>query len=61
MNNLNLQYLVNISSRKKYASMIREAFLSLFRDNFKTKKYNDLIILYIQFLNNILINILYVI
>ena len=48
MNNLNLQYLVNISSRKKYASMIREAFLSLFRDNFKTKKYNDLIILYIQ-------------
>ena len=38
MNNLNLQYLVNISSRKKYASMIREAFLSLFRDNFKTKK-----------------------
>ena len=48
MNNLNLEYLVNISSRKKYACMIREAFLSQFKENFKTKKYKDLIILYIQ-------------
>ena len=48
MNNLNLKYLVNISSRKKYACMIRDAFLSLFKSDFKTKKYKDLIILYIQ-------------
>ena len=48
MNSLNLKYLVNISSRKKYACMIRDSFLSLFKNNFKKTKYNDLIILYIQ-------------
>ena len=48
MNKTSLRYLVNISSRKKYASMIRETFLKLFKNNFKKVKYNDLIILYIQ-------------
>mgnify|MGYP006083633961 CR=1 FL=1 len=48
MDKLNLKYLVNISSRKKYASMIRDSFLQLFKDDFKKVKYSDLIILYIQ-------------
>ena len=35
MNKTNLKYLVNISSRKKYASMLRNSFLKLFKSDFK--------------------------
>lgn len=45
---IDLKYLVNISSRKKYALMMRETFLSLFKDKFKKLKHNELIILYIK-------------
>ena len=45
---IDLKYLVNISSRKKYALMIRESFLNLFKSNFKKMKHNELIILYIK-------------
>ena len=43
-----LNYLVNISSRKKYASMIRDCFLNTFKEVFKKVKHKDLIILYIK-------------
>ena len=45
---IDLKYLVNISSRKKYALMIREVFLDKFKNNFKKVKHNDLLILYIK-------------
>jgi len=45
---VNLKYLVNISSRKKYALMIRESFLNLFKSKFKKIAYDGLIILYIK-------------
>lgn len=45
---IDLKYLVNISSRKKYALMVRETFLNLFKDKFKKLKHNELIILYIK-------------
>ena len=43
-----LKYLVNISSRKKYAIMIRDSFLNIFKEYFKKIKHKDLIILYIK-------------
>ena len=45
---IDLKYLVNISSRKKYALMIRESFLNLFKNKFKKMKHDELIILYIK-------------
>ena len=45
---IDLKYLVNISSRKKYALMIRESFLNLFKNKFKKMKHEELIILYIK-------------
>ena len=45
---IDLKYLVNISSRKKYAIMIRESFLNLFKSKFKKLKHDELIILYIK-------------
>lgn len=45
---IDLKYLVNISSRKKYALMVRETFLNLFKEKFKKLKHNELIILYIK-------------
>ena len=45
---IDLKYLVNISSRKKYALMIRESFLNLFKSKFKKMKHEELIILYIK-------------
>ena len=45
---IDLKYLVNISSRKKYALMIRESFLNLFKTKFKKMKHEELIILYIK-------------
>tara|TARA_Y100000741_G_C18247637_1_gene556098 strand:+ start:449 stop:1735 length:1287 start_codon:yes stop_codon:yes gene_type:complete len=45
---IDLKYLVNISSRKKYALMIREAFLNSFKTKFNKINYNDLIILSIN-------------
>ena len=45
---IDLKYLVNISSRKKYASMVRESFLNIFKDKFKKMKHDELIILYIK-------------
>ena len=55
---LDLKYLVNITSRKKYASMIRECFLELYKDKFTKIKYNDLFILYINSLKKNLKNII---
>ena len=41
--------------------MIRESFLNLFKSKFKKMKHDELIILYIKSLNNILMNIFYLI
>jgi len=45
---IDLKYLVNISSRKKYALMIRETFLNLFKSKFSKLKHEELIILSIN-------------
>tara|TARA_Y100000768_G_C23985481_1_gene688574 strand:+ start:603 stop:1919 length:1317 start_codon:yes stop_codon:yes gene_type:complete len=45
---VDLKYLVNISSRRKYAIMIRDYFLDTFKEKFKKIKHNDLIILHIN-------------
>jgi hypothetical protein len=55
---LDLKLLVNITSRKKYASMIRQSFLDMYKEKFLEVKHNDLIILYINSLKKNLNNII---
>ena len=44
---VDLKKLINISARKKYASMVRQSFLDKFKDKFSKIKHNEeLILLY---------------
>ena len=46
---VDLKKLINISARKKYASMVRQSFLDKFKDKFSKIKHNEeLILLYIN-------------
>ena len=46
---VDLKKLINITARKKYASMVRQSFLDKYKDKFSKIKHNEeLILLYIN-------------